>query len=142
MAGDGTGYFSFPALHPAIDSLFALGKLLEMLARQRTRLSDVIADLPPFYMATGRVEGVWESKGRIMRSLIQQFTRLRVETADGIKIYLNDDEWVLIRPENDTAAYHLVAEARSPGAAQEIIADYGGIVHSHVKAPYPDENST
>jgi mannose-1-phosphate guanylyltransferase/phosphomannomutase len=53
MAGDGTGYFVFPALHPAIDGLFALGKLLEMLARQQMRLSDVIAGLPPFHMAAG-----------------------------------------------------------------------------------------
>ena len=57
MAGDGTGCFVFPALHPAIDGLFALGKLLEMLARQQTRLSDVIAGLPPFHMATGSVRG-------------------------------------------------------------------------------------
>ena len=86
----------------------------------------------------GKVEGVWETKGRIMRCLIQQFTKLRVETLDGIKIYLNDTEWVLIKPDNDTAAFHLVAEARSPQAAQEIIADYGGIVHRYVQAPCSD----
>jgi phosphomannomutase len=74
-----------------------------------------------------------------MRCLIQQFTKLRVETLDGIKIYLNDTEWVLIKPDNDTAAFHLVAEARSPQAAQEIIADYGGIVHRYVQAPCSDE---
>jgi mannose-1-phosphate guanylyltransferase/phosphomannomutase len=139
MAGDGTGYFIFPALHPAIDGLFALGKLLEMLARLQTRLSDVIADLPPFHMATGKVDGVWETKGRIMHCLIRQFSKLRVETIDGVKIFLNDREWVLIRPENDTAAYHLVAEARSPQAAQEIIADYSGIVHRYVQTPCLDD---
>ena len=139
MAGDGTGYFVFPALHPVIDGLFALGKLLEMLARQQMRLSDVIAGLPTFHMASGKVDGMWETKGRIMRCLIQQFTKLRVETLDGIKIYLSDTEWVLIKPDNDTAAFHLVAEARSPQAAQEIIADYGGIVHRYVQAPCSDE---
>jgi mannose-1-phosphate guanylyltransferase/phosphomannomutase len=139
MAGDGTGYFVFPALHPAIDGLFALGKLLEMLARQHTLLSAVIAELPQFHMATGKVDGMWETKGRIMRCLIQQFAKLRVETLDGIKIYLSDTEWVLIKPDNDTATFHLVAEARSPQAAQEIIADYGGIVHSYVQVPCSDE---
>jgi phosphomannomutase len=139
MAGDGNGYFVFPALHPAIDGLFALGKLLELLARQQMRLSDVIAGLPSFHIATGTVDGMWETKGRIMRCLIQQFTKLRVETLDGIKIYLNDTEWVLIKPDNDTATFHLTAEARSLQAAQEIIADYGGIVHSYVQTPCPDE---
>jgi len=142
MAGDGNGYFVFPALHPAIDGLFALGKLLEMLARQQTRLSDVIAGLPPFHIASGKVDGLWETKGRIMRCLIQQFVKLRVETIDGIKIYLNDNEWVLIKPDNDTATFHLVAEARSLQAAQEIIADYGGIVHQYVLAPCPDQTTS
>ena len=87
----------------------------------------------------GKVDGMWETKGRIMRCLIQQFTKLHVETLDGIKIYLNDTEWVLIKPDNDTATFHLVAEARSPQAAQEIIADYGGIVHRYVQTPCSDE---
>jgi len=133
MAGDGGGCFVFPRLHPAIDGLFALGKLLELLARQETRLSQVIADLPPFYMARGDVEGDWETKGTVMRCLIEQLSRLRHETLDGIKIYLNDNEWVLIRPDGDTSKFHLVAEARSMAAAQELIADYGGIVHRFVR---------
>ena len=74
-----------------------------------------------------------------MRCLIQQFAKLRVETLDGIKIYLNDSEWVLIQPDNDTAVFHLTAEAGSLQAAQEIIADYGGIVHHYVQAPCSDE---
>ena len=39
LAGDGNGNFIFPALHPAVDGLFALGKLLELLALQHSRLS-------------------------------------------------------------------------------------------------------
>jgi mannose-1-phosphate guanylyltransferase/phosphomannomutase len=138
MACDGTGNFVFPALHPAIDGLFALGKLLEMLAHQQTQLSAVIAGLPPFHIATGMVVGAWETKGRIMRCLIQQFAKLRYETIDGIKVHLGDGEWVLIRPDSDTATFHLVAEARSLQAAQELIADYGGIVHRYTQKPYPD----
>lgn len=139
MACDGSGNFVFPALHPAIDGLFGLGKLLEMLARQQTRLSTVIAELPAFYTASGTVEGAWETKGRIMRCLIQQFAKLRYETIEGVKIYLDDNEWVLIRPDSDTAAFHLVAEARSSQAAQELIADYGGIVYGQTQSPCPTD---
>jgi len=139
MAGDGTGNFVFPVMHPAVDGLLALGKLLELLAHQKARLCEVIADLPPFYIASGTVEGLWETKGRIMRCLIQQFSKLRHETIDGLKIYLNDDEWVLIRPDSDTTAFHLVAEAKTPQAAQEIVADYGGIVHRYIQTPCSDD---
>lgn len=139
MAGDGTGSFIFPALHPAIDGLLALGKLLELLAGQGKPLSEVLAELPRFYVATGQVSGQWETKGRVMRCLLQQFIKMHHETGDGIKVYLGDHEWVLIRPDNDTTIFHLTAEARSQHAAQELVADYGGIVSSYIQQPCADE---
>jgi mannose-1-phosphate guanylyltransferase/phosphomannomutase len=135
MACDGTGNYVFPILHPAIDGLLALGKLLELLAVQNTHLSEVIAALPDFFIACGRVAGNWETKGRVMACLMQQFAKFRHETVDGIKVYLNDSEWVLIRPDEDAAVFHLVAEAKSSVAAQELIADYSGLVESLVSAP-------
>lgn len=135
LAADGTGNFVFPGLHPAIDGLFALGKLLELLARQGTRLSTVIAQLPPFHMASGQVEGAWETKGRVMRCLNEQFSRLVRETIDGIKLHLGEQTWVLIRPDNDAAVFRLDAEAKSERAAQAIISQYTKTVRGYVEEP-------
>jgi mannose-1-phosphate guanylyltransferase / phosphomannomutase len=134
MCSDGNGNFIFPALHPAVDGLFALGKLLELLALQHTRLSEVIADLPPFFMAAEQAEGTWDSKGRVMRCLLEQFARYRTETTDGIKVHLDQDEWVLIRPDGDRPIFHVVAEARSTPAAIEIVAKYKRLVVSLVQS--------
>ncbi len=135
MATDGSGNFAFPKLYPGIDGLFAVGKLLELLAHQHTTLSKVIAALPPFNVAAGVVEGSWESKGRVMRCLIDQFSKMQHETVDGIKVHLGDHEWVLIRPDNDTTVFHLTAEAKSFPSAQELIADYGGLVQRYIQDP-------
>ena len=137
MAGDGTGNFVFPALHPAIDGLIAIGKLVEFLAKQNMCLSEVVADLPPFYMASGVVPATWETKGRVMRCLMEQFAKFRTETIDGLKIYLSDESWVLIRPDADQPIFHITAEANSAAAAQELIADYGGLVRRLVQTPCP-----
>lgn len=130
MGGDGAGNFIFPALHPAIDGLIALGKLIELLAKQNLQLSQVVANLPPFYVASGEVPGLWESKGRVMRRLLEQFAKFRTETVDGLKIYLGAGSWVLIRPDADRPIFHITAEASSLVAAQELIADYGGLVRN------------
>ena len=127
--------FRVPRLYPGIDGLFAVGKLLELLAHQHTTLSQVIAELPPFSVAAGAVEGSWESKGRVMRCLIEQFSKMQHETVDGIKVHLGDHEWVLIRPDNDTTVFHLTAEARSLPSAQELVADYGGLVQRYIQDP-------
>jgi mannose-1-phosphate guanylyltransferase / phosphomannomutase len=135
MACDGAGNFVFPALHPAVDGLLAVGKLLELLAVQKTSLSEIVAEVPVFYTASGRVDGNRETKGKVMRCLLQQFSKFRHETVDGIKVHLDDCEWVLIRPDEDAAVFHLVAEGPSLAAAQEIIADYGGLVENLVREP-------
>ncbi len=132
MGGDGRGHFIFPALHPAVDGLFAVGKLLELLAKQGVSLSQVVAALPSFYMASGEVPVTWEAKGRVMRWLIEQFAKFPIETMDGIKINLSAESWVLIRPDADHPVFHITAEANSPSAAQALVADYGGLVRNLV----------
>lgn len=72
-----------------------------------------------------------------MRCLVEQFAKFRTETIDGIKIYLSDDSWVLIRPGADQPVFHVTAEAKSTAAAQEIVADYGGLVRRLVREPCP-----
>jgi mannose-1-phosphate guanylyltransferase/phosphomannomutase len=128
MACDGTGAFIFPALHPAVDGLVALGKLLELLALQHSRLSEVVAELPPFFTASTVVEGTWESKGRVMRCLAEQFAHYRTEMLDGIKVYLGEDEWVYVRPDADRPVFHVVAESRSAPVAMEIAEKYRRLV--------------
>ena len=96
-----------------------------------------MADLPPFYMASGVVPATWETKGRVMRCLMEQFAKFRTETIDGLKIYLSDESWVLIRPDADQPIFHITAEANSAAAAQELIADYGGLVRRLVQTPCP-----
>ena len=89
LAADSGGNFVFPDLHPVNDGLLAVGKLLELLARQKMRLSDVVTGLPAFFMSSGNVPGFWETKSRVMGCLMQQFSKLEHETIDGIKISLN-----------------------------------------------------
>jgi mannose-1-phosphate guanylyltransferase/phosphomannomutase len=138
LAADSGGNFIFRELHPVNDGLLAVGKLLELLARQKMRLSDVVTHLPPFFMSSGDVPGFWETKSRVMRCLMQQFSKLEHETIDGLKVNLTEDEWVLIRPDEETAVFHVIAEARSISDAQQLVADYGGLVQSLVQEPCPD----
>jgi phosphomannomutase len=59
---------------------------------------------------------------------MEQFSKFRLETLEGIKVYVGDAEWVLIYPDPDTVMFHIVAEARSTKAAQKIVAKYSELV--------------
>ncbi|MCX7670904.1 MAG: hypothetical protein N2439_12620 [Anaerolineae bacterium] len=130
MAGDGAGCFIFPSLHPAVDGLIAVGKLSELLARQGCRLSQIVAELPRFHVAVLTVPVAWDGRGRVMRCLLERFARFRTEMIDGLKIYLSDATWVLIRPDADQPVFRIVAESNSPVAAQALVADYGALVRT------------
>lgn len=128
MAGDGTGSFIFPSFHPAMDGLMALARLLEFLATQQRRLSEVVAGLPPFFLASGQVSCPWEAKGTVMRLLVEQAQGLRSEAIDGLKIWLADQSWVLIRPDPDRPLFHVAAEADSAVQAEELVSQYRRVV--------------
>jgi mannose-1-phosphate guanylyltransferase/phosphomannomutase len=130
MAGDGTGNFIFPAFQPAMDGLMATAKLLELLATQHIRLSDVVAGLPASFVARRQVDCPWEAKGKVMRRLSEQHKDAYVDTLDGIKIRLGDLVWVLIRPDPDRPICHIVAEGSSGAAAERIVDEYTRLLES------------
>ena len=127
LGGDGRGGFVFPALQPAFDGMLAIVKLLELLATFQVKLSDVVDDLPTYYMSTTRVTCPWESKGKVMRILSEQYREHRAKPIDGIKIDLGK-EWVLVLPDADSPLFHVVAESISNEQAQALAEKYARVV--------------
>ncbi|MFQ5612095.1 MAG: sugar phosphate nucleotidyltransferase [Anaerolineae bacterium] len=128
LAGDGAGNFIFPAFQPSIDGMMALAKLLEFLAVQHTSLSEVVRELPPFHVAQQRVPCPWDTKGKVMRLLNQQYEDYRADTVDGIKIGVDDGRWVLILPDPDQPYFQVVAEAKSQDEANSLAREYALVV--------------
>lgn len=128
MAADGTGVFIFPDFQPVADGMMAMARLLQYLARQRIQLSEVIDDLPPTHIVSAAVECPWERKGSVMRQLHRKFHDALIQVVDGIKVFLSEEEWVLIRPDLDRPRFHVTAEAESDEQAQELVAEYVALV--------------
>lgn len=127
LLGDGTGQFIFPTFYPIVDAVFTAVKLMELLVTTGSRLSDVLADLPPYYLAQLKVPCRWESKGKVMRILNEQYANRQVEQVDGIKIELGG-EWVLILPDPDSPFFHIIAEGAAEEQARVLVEKYAGLV--------------
>jgi len=128
MAADGRGSFIFPQFQCASDGLMALAKLLEFLATQQTTLSEVIANLPPFKVIHERVPCPWEAKGTVMRRLHEHYQNDQVDTTDGVKIKLNEAEWVLVLPDPDYPLFQVYAESTSQTQAMALVQKYADLV--------------
>ena len=127
LAGDGEGGFAFPQFQPAMDGMMAMAKILELLATQGVKLSQVVRELPSYHMASVKIACPWEEKGTVMRLLNEQYRETRGRQIEGIKVEMGE-EWVLILPDPDRPLFYIYAESFSDEQATTLAEKYAGIV--------------
>jgi mannose-1-phosphate guanylyltransferase/phosphomannomutase len=127
LLGDGAGGYIFPSFHPIPDGLFAVVKLMELLALNETPLSKVIQQLPSYHIHRAKVPCRWESKGKVMRMLNERYQNRKPEQIDGVKIDLGA-EWVLILPDLDSPFFHIIAEGSTDDHARVLAEKYAELV--------------
>ncbi|MBL8087793.1 MAG: NTP transferase domain-containing protein [Chthonomonas sp.] len=123
FAGDSSGGFIFPSLHPGFDAMFALANLVLMLERAETTLRDVVAGLPAFHVKYQQVRCPWESKGTIMRVLTESQHPDQMELVDGVKL-LQPGGWALVLPDSFEPVFHIFAEGETDEMSQEYLDRY------------------
>lgn len=128
FAASGAGEFIIPSFHRLIDAMFPIAKLLEYLAMHNTTLSDVVATLPSYHIATKRVPCPWDQKGTVMRLLNEQYRDRIIEQLDGVKIRLDEREWVLLVPDPDEPMFTVYAESDSDDNANTLADHYARVI--------------
>jgi len=101
------------------DALSALVNILDYLARHRIKLSDLVDEIPLFFMDSRDVPVPWEAKGKVIRRLVQDPPASRYETLDGIKIY-HPDGWALVLPDPDEPVCRVFSEGSTMEIAESL----------------------
>ncbi|MCK5833348.1 NTP transferase domain-containing protein [bacterium] len=109
--GGTKGGFIFPRWLFASDAMFAVLKILEMMAKSELRLSDLVDELPDYTRSQRKVKCPFEKMGMVMRRLIEETNDCPRDIIDGVRIY-TQDSWVLIIPDSEHPVFHLIAEAK------------------------------
>lgn len=111
MAGAGLSF-----LPQAFDSMKTLLGLLDFMASEHKDLEELIQEIPPVFMKEKRVPCAWNQKGRIMRRLVEQTDRDKVEMIEGLKVY-EPEGWALVLPDPEEPAYRIIAEGSNRESA-------------------------
>lgn len=125
FATDGAGHFIFPDLQPVSDGLLATVRLLEYLGLRQKAVSEIVAELPMFFMAHHRIDCPWEAKGTVMRLLNQNYQGDAVIPIDGLKIDLGAEGWVHIGPNPERPLFEIRAEAGDSERATALVKEHG-----------------
>ena len=122
----------FPEFQPAFDGIYATAKIMELLAAEHRKLSELAAMIPHWHVAGRVVPCPWDRKGAVMRSLHDEASHGgngKVETLDGIRLP-RDDGWVLVLPDATEASVNVWAE----GTSDEQAAHYADEIAQRVRS--------
>ena len=124
FVGDGIGGFIFPEFQPAFDAMYAIVKILEMLAARKTKIGHVLREIPyKIDVQHRKIPCAWDKKGQVMRLAMEDLRGKNIEIIDGIKVKFKDS-WVLMIPDPDEAYFHLWVEADEERKARDLLREY------------------
>jgi mannose-1-phosphate guanylyltransferase/phosphomannomutase len=127
LATDGEGGFVWPYYFAAFDAMYTLVKLLELRATTGVPLSEARQQLPVSAYVTATEFCPWEAKGRVMRMLLDSHRDRALDLVDGIKVFV-DTGFVLVRPDPDEPAYHIVASVADEAEGRRLVSEYARLV--------------
>jgi len=123
FGGEEGGGLVFPGFMVGYDAIISAAKLLETLATSEADLSELVAQLPSFFMTQEKVQCPWEFRGKVMRDLLEEVRDRQVDTMDGIKIFY-DSSWILLLPSPEEPVFNIYAEASSKEEAEMLVHQY------------------
>jgi phosphomannomutase len=124
LLGESHGGFIFPKFMPSFDGMLSACKLIELLSKEKVRLSDVASEVPHSHMSKVEIPCSSEQKGMIMRKMLDTVKDSdRIQTIDGVKFWHGDD-WALVLPDAVRPVLYLYAEAETERKSRSIMDKY------------------
>lgn len=126
FGGEENGGLIFPNFVYGRDAALTVAKILEIIAKEKKTLSELVSELPVYYSAKMKTECADGLKEEIMSKIaaeVKETTDYELDTTDGVKIF-KDGGWVIIRPSGTEPIFRSYSEGNSQEQADEM-AEWG-----------------
>ena len=125
FVGGTKGGFIFTDFLFATDAMFAVTKILEMMAKTGIHLGELNKRIPQHYIVKRNIKCAWEAKGRVMRKLMKDSERFDRILIDGVKIQVDDSPTtVLLIPDKERPLFHINIESPEKNRCQQLLEEY------------------
>jgi len=113
----------FPDLHYGRDALVGIAFTLQYLAEKGKTLSQIKKEFPEYFIAKDKFETKGLSPDIIVNNFKSEFTELKINEEDGLRIDF-DDHWIHLRKSNTEPIIRLIVEARTEEEARKLMSYY------------------
>ena len=103
------------------DGIATIVYLMNTMAAEEKSFSELLKDVPKFYITEKVIPCPWRAKGRVIRTIIEDESRdgNQVELFEGVKIN-HESGWALILPDSDEPVCRVYSEGVSEEYAEEL----------------------
>ncbi len=132
LVASGHGAFIFPQFQVAEDGMFAIGKVLEMLARVETDIYTFNKSIKRPYFIHDKIACPWDKKGTVMRKMSELAHGHESSFLDGIKI-IHKDAWIMVHPDEFEPYFHIFTEGIDKEVAEALHKKYVEYIKQWIK---------
>jgi len=126
------GGFMYPPHQLVRDGGMTLALMLEMLASDGRKLSEIYDELPNYYMIKTKIPMKRDIALRVVKSVKEAFKNYRLITIDGVKV-IAEDFWLLVRPSGTEPLLRIMLEAKTKEKAEKILEQVKKIAEEVIK---------
>ena len=116
------GGFMFGKHNHVRDGAMTLALMLELLSKSQISLSKNIENLPASFTTKTKIECSLEQSEIIISELLKEFPNS--DTSDGIRIQVDNDNWVMIRPSGTEPIIRIYGESNSQQNLDSLISNF------------------
>ena len=124
LGGEENGGIFYGPHQSVRDGAMSTALILNIMAKTGGKLSELISELPRYFIEKAKIECQEDLKEKVLERLIEQTKGLNVNTIDGVKIWFKDKSAILIRPSGTEPIYRLYAEAKTQESAEKLTKKY------------------
>jgi phosphomannomutase/phosphoglucomutase len=136
FGGEENGGLIFPELQYCRDSAMTIAKILEIMAKEEKKLSELVDEIPKYEVFKIKLPCPHDKKEIVMKTLAQKTKKdeniIKVDETDGVKLYL-EDGWVLMRPSGTEPIFRIYSESKDKNKAEKIALTYKQLAEGIIK---------
>lgn len=131
LAAEPSHHYFFADIFPFSDGLVGALKMCQIIL-EKGKLSDIVDKIPSYPMRRIGFSFASHSEKDEKMNKLKSFLQKDYECSliDGIKIFLNESDWVLIRKSNTEPKIRMTAEAKTENDLEKILTEFSDIFKS------------
>ena len=118
------GNFAFTEFGVTRDPMYASLKIMELLSHHDVKLSELSGKIKSFYYRRIKIDCTQALKGKMMRKFFEDSKGKKASSIDGVKIWENDTDWMLMIPDQYSEHLNLYIQAKDEQAGSLIFDNY------------------